>query len=228
MIYAMSDIHGEYDRYIALLEKIGFCDDDTLYVIGDVVDRGPDSVRLLQDMAARPNVYLIRGNHEAMLCFLCDRLGDDLLQTPQDPNLREALDLWKADGGDITLRQLAALPPEERYDLLDYMDDTPLYDLVEAGGNAFLLVHAGLGNFSPDKPLEAYTYSELCCKRPDYDRQYFPAQNLYIVCGHTPTQLVTGKAEIYQSHNNILIDCGAVFGGRLACICLDTFETYYA
>ena len=41
MLYVMSDIHGEYERYLAMLEQIAFSQDDTLFVLGDVVDRGP-------------------------------------------------------------------------------------------------------------------------------------------------------------------------------------------
>lgn len=40
MIYAVSDLHGCYDKYRKMLEQIKFCDTDTLYVLGDVVDRG--------------------------------------------------------------------------------------------------------------------------------------------------------------------------------------------
>lgn len=43
----------------------------------------------------------------------------------------------------------------------------------------------------------------------------------------TPTLAVSGKPEIFRSHNNILIDCGATYGGRLACLCLDTMREYY-
>ena len=66
MIYAISDIHGAYDKYIKMLEKIKFNDDDTLYVIGDVIDRGKDSIKILQDMMNRANVFPILGNHEIM------------------------------------------------------------------------------------------------------------------------------------------------------------------
>ena len=44
MIYFMSDIHGCYKEYMELLEKIHFSDEDELYVVGDVVDRGPEPV----------------------------------------------------------------------------------------------------------------------------------------------------------------------------------------
>ena len=47
MIYVMSDIHGEYNRYKAMLEKIQFSDNDTMYIIGDVIDRKPGGVDIL-------------------------------------------------------------------------------------------------------------------------------------------------------------------------------------
>ena len=40
MHYAIADLHGAYDRYLWMLEEIGFSDADTLYILGDVVDRG--------------------------------------------------------------------------------------------------------------------------------------------------------------------------------------------
>ena len=66
MIYVMSDIHGEYEKYKAMLEKINFTDDDVLYVLGDVIDRGPEPVKILADMSMRHNVYPVFGNHELM------------------------------------------------------------------------------------------------------------------------------------------------------------------
>ncbi len=52
--YVMSDIHGEADRFHAMLEKIHFSDDDTLYILGDVIDRGPDGISLLREIMASP------------------------------------------------------------------------------------------------------------------------------------------------------------------------------
>ena len=66
MIYCMADIHGAYDRYLAMLQTIHFCDDDTLYVIGDVIDRGHQSIEVVLDMISRSNVVFLRGNHEQM------------------------------------------------------------------------------------------------------------------------------------------------------------------
>ena len=47
MIYAVSDLHGRYDRYRQLLDKLDLEEQDTLYVLGDALDRGPEGFRIL-------------------------------------------------------------------------------------------------------------------------------------------------------------------------------------
>ena len=54
MIYAVSDLHGCYEKYIKMLEKIQFRETDTLYVLGDVVDRGYDSAKKCDSSAWQP------------------------------------------------------------------------------------------------------------------------------------------------------------------------------
>ena len=66
MTYCVSDIHGNYEGYLKLLEKINLRDIDTLYVLGDVIDRGKGGIKILQDMMMRFNVIPILGNHEYM------------------------------------------------------------------------------------------------------------------------------------------------------------------
>ncbi|EKC75427.1 Calcineurin-like phosphoesterase [human gut metagenome] len=78
-----------------------------------------------------------------------------------------------------------------------------------------------------DKKISEYSLYELLELRPDYERQYFDDDSIYIVSGHTPTKLISGKWEIYHSHNNIVIDCGAAFGGRLACLRLEDMAEFY-
>ena len=46
MRYVMADIHGEYEMFLKMLGKISFSDSDELYIAGDIIDKGPDSVRL--------------------------------------------------------------------------------------------------------------------------------------------------------------------------------------
>jgi serine/threonine protein phosphatase 1 len=58
------DIHGEADRFRTMLEKIVFSADDTLYILGDVIDRGMDGIALLREIVAAPNMVMLLGNHE--------------------------------------------------------------------------------------------------------------------------------------------------------------------
>ena len=46
-IYVLSDLHGHYNIFIKMLEKINFSDDDVLYILGDCCDRGPDSLKFI-------------------------------------------------------------------------------------------------------------------------------------------------------------------------------------
>lgn len=62
--YVVSDIHGEADRFYAMLEKIQFSDEDTLYILGDVTDHGHDGIALVQK-----TIYLVMilGNLDHMI-----------------------------------------------------------------------------------------------------------------------------------------------------------------
>ena len=81
MNYVVSDIHGCYDKYKKLLERIDLSENDTLYVLGDMIDRGPEGFKILLDMAQRPNVVGLMGNHEAMAV---DALSKMLYSVQQD------------------------------------------------------------------------------------------------------------------------------------------------
>lgn len=231
MTYVMSDIHGEYEKYLAMLKLIELGEGDELYVIGDCIDRGSGSVRLLRDMASRSNVYPIIGNHELMALEILDKLLVEITEenaaSQIDADLLTGLAHWQLDGGDTTIKAIKELSPEERADVLDYLKEFSPYEIIDVGERTFVLVHSGLGNYRPGKKLREYDLSELCFMRPDYSVKYFDDDSVYVVCGHTPTRSVTGRDEIYHNSNNILIDCGAVFGGRLACLRLDDMKEYY-
>lgn len=231
MTYVMSDIHGEYEKYRAMLEKINFGEGDILYVLGDVVDRGQRPVDVLLDMMARPNVYPIIGNHELMaanvLRALCVEITEQNYASHIDEGLLDLLMQWQFNGGQTTIKQFQKLPLDKREYVLEYFEEFVPYELVKVGNKRFLLVHSGLGNFDKEKELDDYTLEELTFMRPEFDRRYFEDDDLYIVSGHTPTLAINGKPEIYKSQNNIFIDCGATFTGKLACLCLDTMDEFY-
>ena len=172
MIYAVSDIHGCYDKYQELLKKIRFGPDDTLYVLGDVIDRGPDGFKILLDMAQRPNVVNLMGNHEAMAINALPRIlnaveeNGEVILSGDDA---EAVELWFLNGGELSLADFLWLDNEQAQTVWDYMCNMPLYKEVEAGGQQFVLVHGGLEGFSPSRPLADYTPNEILWCRPEED-----------------------------------------------------------
>ena len=66
MKYVISDIHGDYKRYIEMLKLINFNENDVLFVLGDVIDRGAHGIQILQHMMKYENIIPILGNHELM------------------------------------------------------------------------------------------------------------------------------------------------------------------
>ena len=64
MTYVVSDLHGNYDKFKQLIEKIGLKDTDILYVLGDIVDYGEQTMELIGDLSVRYNVYAIAGEHD--------------------------------------------------------------------------------------------------------------------------------------------------------------------
>lgn len=231
MTYVMSDIHGEYGKYLKMLDKIEFSDEDTLFIIGDTVDRGEEPIELLRDMSVRYNVYPIMGNHELMALEVLKPLATEVSEENAERLIRtgvlEKLQFWMNEGGDTTLKGFRALSNDDRMAIIEYLEEFAPFETVKVNGNRFVLVHAGLGNYSPDKKLSEYSLEELAFMRPEPEDRYFEGQNVTVIVGHTPTVAMWGKHEIYREEGLIDIDCGAAFGGRLACLCLDTMEEFY-
>lgn len=229
MNYVMSDIHGCYDKYKEMLSLIEFASADTLYVLGDMIDRGPDGIKILQDMMGRFNVFPILGNHEftAAVCipWLLEKVTNQSLDALTNAQIA-ALSEWIANGGGITIRSLKELNQEEREDILSYLQEMDLYAQVDAGGKSFVLMHSAPNRFSPDKSLEDYELEDFLFGRPELEAAYYPDKIL--VFGHTPTQILNDNGKILHRKTWIDIDCGCVFpSGRLGCLCLDTMEEFY-
>ncbi|MBQ1996541.1 MAG: metallophosphoesterase, partial [Clostridia bacterium] len=66
MIYVIGDIHGDKEKYEAMMEKLAPTDNDTVFVLGDVINIGAEGIAILQDMMYRANVYPVLGEHEFM------------------------------------------------------------------------------------------------------------------------------------------------------------------
>ena len=179
----------------------------------------------------RANVHGLIGNHELMcvscLDWLSQEITGDAIAKLSEAKLRQ-LEIWLRNGAAVTIREFQALSRSEQKAIMRYLLDLAAYEELHIGGKSFLLVHGGLGRFSADKPLSAYDLNELVWTRPDCSVPWTDDPDRYMVVGHTPTQLISGKAEIFWKNQYIFIDCGACMeGGVLACLCLDTMKAFY-
>ena len=102
MIYAMSDIHRQYEQFLTLLEQIGIRKEDTLYILGDVVDRGPEPMKILKYMMAHSNIIPIIGNHEVMalssLKLMLNEITEDFLNRLSAEQLENLEDWMRLNG----------------------------------------------------------------------------------------------------------------------------------
>ncbi len=200
---AISDIHGCNDTFQRLLEKLALVSGDELYLLGDYIDRGPDSkgvidtILLLQQQGLF--VQCLKGNHEQMMLDAVDGVDD------------EAMDLWLSNGGIATLESFTVngkLVMEDKY--LHFLESLESYFEVEE----YILVHAGL-NFKVPLPLsEEISMLWIRDWYQNLDRSWLGDR--IIVHGHTPMP----KEDIQTQFKNLEklpvldIDGGCVHKGK--------------
>lgn len=234
MIYVTSDLHGyAVEKFLELLQSAGFTESDYLFVLGDVIDRGDEGVQLLRWMAEQPNVQLILGNHEAMLLSVSDWLfaevsDESLAQI--DGEKMEMVTNWCQNGAGPTIQGLQKLlkkEPDVLEGILDYLRDAPLYDVVQVAGRTYILVHGGLENFRPDRPLEDYAPEELLWARPTLESRYF--EGATVIFGHTPTGFFGPQyqGKMVQTDTWKCIDTGAAMGKKPMLLRLDDEKAFY-
>ncbi len=237
MIFATSDLHGwPLDAFRRLLDSAGFTEEDELYVLGDVIDRGGEGgVETLHWILRQPNAKLLMGNHEAMMLacsFLYDtpepKLGELLAG---DEERFERMSTWIANGGEPTLASLWRLGEEDRGALDEMIDEVrcaPLWTVVYAGGRRIVLTHAGLGGFATNRPLSDYAPDELLWHRPALTERYWSRQ--LTIFGHTPTLFYGPEyaGRMIVTDTWIDIDTGASAGGSPMLLRLDDLQPFYA
>ena len=233
MIYVTSDLHGyPVETFRRMLRQIGFSDDDFLFVLGDVIDRGPEGAEMLLWLTQQPNMQLILGNHEALLLacrFLFEEVTEDRLEALTTQKL-DLVQNWMDNGGGPTMKGLRAIlkqDPELLEGIMDYLLDAPLYEWVEVSNKRFLLVHSGLDNFAPNRAPEDYDPKELLLARPEPDTVYY--DDALVIFGHTPTDNYgeAHRGRAVQTGSWICIDTGAGWGGAPMFLRLDDGKTFY-
>jgi serine/threonine protein phosphatase 1 len=212
--FVIGDIHGCAATLRQLIDAVlRPVPEDSIYLLGDLIDRGPDSKGVLDfifELRERGlTVSSVRGNHEEM----CLHAGDD----------RYYMELWSANGGLDTLESFQADGPGDiPHHYRSFLDTLPLYILLKE----FVIVHAGL-NFDTFNPFDD-TSAMLWTRSPYVDQQRLGGRRL--ICGHTPVSRTLLEESLDSS--KILLDNGCVYSGwpemgRLAALELGSMTVQY-
>jgi len=216
----ISDIHGCSSTFKALLEKIMLKKEDQLYLLGDYIDRGPDSSGVLDKIMELINdgykVFPLRGNHE-----------QQALTAEKDYDKKSFYYFMsRINKSDDLLSKKRKIKKKYR----NFMDGLPLfYELDD-----FFIVHAGF-DFSKTNPFEDEA-SILNIRKFKYNKE--AAKGKTIVYGHDPTYFNKIEKAVLKRKKKIPLDNGCVYNRahkyydfhrlrRLCCFNLDTYELIY-
>ena len=232
-IYVMSDIHGLYDRYRKMLDIIHLKDSDQLYILGDVIDRGPDGIEILLDMMERRNVIPFLGNHEWMMLAYLEGMKTQYGW------------LTQYSGGMSTLSAFNKLNEEARNAVYEYLRyETLLVKVLEISGRKYMLSHAGFTYEREDwytgELDDLNICSDLLFGLPPFSIMNIPSiqdeESMTYIVGHLETGRIDGgtPGKIYtrtfaNGMSLIDIDTGCEYGesGVLSCLCLDKKRIFY-
>ncbi len=219
-VYAIGDVHGRLDLLQALVGQIRRDNAARpaahvrLVLLGDIIDRGPDSAAIVdrcRALSARSDAFVVlKGNHEAMML---DALGGNV----------NALAVWLRHGGDAALASwgveaeliaggptracLAAARRQVPTETIDWLTTRPTS--LRIGG--YLFVHAGI---RPDVPIARQTAQDMLWIRHEFLESEAVHPHV-IVHGHSIEEEVDMRA------NRIGIDTGAYRTGKLTALMLE-------
>ena len=234
-VYVMSDIHGQKERFFKMLDTINFTKNDHLYILGDVVDRGPDGVVLLQYIMKQKNITLLMGNHEYMMLQYYETIASETVDLT-------TIERWHRNGCDTTLAQMQECSYLQQESIVQYLRNLPLcISDLNVNNKIFYLVHG-----APIKSIQSgivYLDSEYLklFRVEDFIWNRTKSENAMIegktvIVGHTQTAFYhdVKPYQIFQSNfknsSFIALDCGCAQNDdftQLACLCLDDFVVYY-
>lgn len=234
-----------------MLKKIDLKAEDTLYVLGDAIDRGKDGIKILSDMMKRPNVVLILGNHEMLML---DALRNFEEIKSKDRHDTDDIDLWldPCNGGEYTYEDFSKLTMSKRKAMIDYLENAWIIKKITIGNKNYHLSHAYT---TTRKSKDGFRYADLSHDEiwdivwmNIFDRAFirennsklYPNKKTIYICGHTFTQrldcidelgrgLVYHNADYYGYHV-YNIDCGMALknkSSQLACMRLEDGELFY-
>ena len=236
MIYVMSDIHGNKRRFDSIMEQIALRSEDTLYILGDVIDRHPHGIEILLQLMGMPNVKMILGNHEVMMLDALTACQEHDSQGVESKKMR----LWYKNGGQVTHQAFLELAPKAQESIVRYLNALPLNIELNVDGKRYLLVHASPASWYQDSDGKYNSEREFAV----WNRRLFRSADdgCTIIMGHTPTWHMQDESPMSLYHdkdaNIIHIDCGSGYPnyvedsrgifGRLCCLRLNDMKVFYS
>ncbi len=217
-IYICSDIHGHYELY----QKIPLQADDTLYILGDLIDRGPDSMGLLLDVMKKENVICLLGNHEL---FMWEHIKEGM-----------ELSSWMLgrNGGQETFDAYRKLPAEDQDRIMEFLEGLYLQVELETGGRKVLLSHSAFLSETGTVKWKEASYRDAfrtVWYSPWRVREFFPPEayqkdgRLHII-GHVPVQHINRDRAYVDPENHLInIDLGCAINYGLCVLNLDAYLT---
>ena len=222
-VYAVGDVHGRLDLFNQLIAAIESVDatrgpaDTTIVLLGDLVDRGPDSagvIRAARDLAQRRSVRILLGNHEEM--FLDALESEEVLKHFLRYGGRETVLSYPVDHAAYHRAELAeareliraAVPQDDIMFMRSFEDQVRIGD--------YLFVHAGI---RPGVPLEEQRVADLRWIREPF-LSHGDSFGPVVVHGHTIFD------EVDFTPNRIGVDTGAYKSGRLTALGLEGTERW--
>lgn len=211
----ITDIHGCARTFNRLLEILEVRQDDTVYLLGDYIDRGPDSKGVIDTIRARQSAGFdflpLLGNHE-----------DLLLQAHRSGVYDDYVD-WLDNGGNATLKSFGVEHLQDLPEtLISFLTRLPLYRMTET----HLFVHAGLNSFLAD-PLSREGREAMLWQRSAVVNQDRICGRV-LISGHTTKSLAEIRESLASEH--IQLDNGCVYArettpatrGNLVALILET------
>lgn len=156
-VYVTSDIHGHLCALQEALAAAGVSAEslaagDTLYVLGDMIDRGPDPIGVIDLVRSLPNTHVLMGNHEQLMLAALEHVappeGGHFDISGMDTVAFTDWIGWTNNGGGTTIEQLQTFELAEYTELLSWMRELSFYEVVHVGDGderrPYILVHAGI------------------------------------------------------------------------------------
>ena len=212
-IIAIGDVHGEFTKLMSLWDKLSVSELDKVIFLGDLIDRGHEVAKTLKwilEQSKKPNVVLVRGNHEQMMLDTFQKRMNKLT--------------WFFNGGRTTIQGLSELKSEDETfieRILEFAEKLPLYHAMTIGGREYIFVHAGI---EEGVPLNEQSEDFLLWAREEFFDSY--NGEAVIIGGHSPVQAFKkfGVADNPRpiklpGKNIILTDTGSfIRGGKISAV----------